>query len=108
MSQSTHSSHCTEGLSVFLVILIKNHEFFADSYITSNREMPCTRHFWAKQMECIVQLTAVVITNELSKYTSVCEVGNIMVHTGGGLKLCSCGVGTPPLATFTVSHVGDD
>lgn len=79
MSQSTHSSHCTEGLSVFLITLIKNHEFFADSYTISNSQMPCTRHFWVKQMERIVQLTAVVITNELSKYTSVREVGNIMV-----------------------------
>lgn len=54
MSQSIHSSHCTERLSVFWVTLIKNHEAFADSYIIFNREMPCTRYFRAKQMEYIV------------------------------------------------------
>lgn len=54
MPQSIRSSHCADGLSVFSAILIKNHQTFADSYMTFNREMPYTRYLEVKQTECNV------------------------------------------------------
>lgn len=110
MSQSIHSSHCTEGLSVFWFTLIKNHETFADSCINFNRKMSCTWYFGDEQTECAVKPTTVVVTNEFSKNTSICEVGSIMVHTGGVLMLCNPGVGIPllQLSQLQVSLVGND
>lgn len=47
--------------------------------------------------QSIVQLTTVVITNELFKCAFVCEVGTIMVCSCADPKLCNPWVGAPPL-----------
>lgn len=57
--------------------------------------MPCARYLGAKQMGWIAQPTTV--TNEVSKYTSVCGVENITAHTGCGSELHSSDLEKPLL-----------